>query len=159
AGLIAVLLLAVSGVWYGPMFNHTKDIPFAAAMIAATWALLRASRDLPTPRWRDMLALGLFAGAAGGQRAMALLFVLYVGLAIVMRLPRDSAQAAASFVGRAAPRFGVALGLAYLVMIAGWPWASLEPLNPLRAIFAFAHFHYEIRTILAGQIYMMSEVP
>lgn len=159
AGLIAVLLLAVSGVWYGPMFNHTKDIPFAAAMIAATWALLRASRDLPSPRWRDMLALGLFAGAAGGQRAMALLFVLYVGLAIVMRLPRDSAQAAASFVGRAAPRFGVALGLAYLVMIAGWPWASLEPLNPLRAIFAFAHFHYEIRTILAGQIYMMSEVP
>jgi hypothetical protein len=161
AGLIAVLLLATTGVWYGPMFNHTKDIPFAAGMIAAAWALLRAARDLPAPRWRDMLMLGLFAGAAGGQRAMALLFVLYVGLAVAMRLPRGTgrAQEAAAFIARAAPRFAAAAVLAYLVMIAGWPWASLEPLNPVRAIFAFAHFHYEIRTVLAGQVYTMGEVP
>ena len=44
-------------------------------------------------------------------------------------------------------------------MIAAWPWASLAPLNPLRAIFSFAHFHYEIRTIVAGEIYRMADVP
>ena len=44
-------------------------------------------------------------------------------------------------------------------MIACWPWASLEFLNPVRGIFAFAHFHYPIRAILAGQVYFMSEVP
>ena len=32
------------------MFNHTKDIPFAAAMMGATFFLLRAARDLPRPR-------------------------------------------------------------------------------------------------------------
>ncbi len=32
------------------MFNHTKDIPFAAAMMGATYFLLRAARDLPRPR-------------------------------------------------------------------------------------------------------------
>ena len=44
-------------------------------------------------------------------------------------------------------------------MIASWPWASLELFNPVRAIFAFAHFHYPIRTIIAGQVYSMSDVP
>jgi hypothetical protein len=49
--------------------------------------------------------------------------------------------------------------IGYLIMIASWPWASLEPLNPLRALFTFAHFHYEIRTIVAGDIYRMADVP
>jgi hypothetical protein len=44
-------------------------------------------------------------------------------------------------------------------MIAAWPWASLEFLNPVRAIFAFAHFHYPIRTFLAGEMYDMATVP
>ena len=30
AGLIAAVALALCGAWYGAMFNHTKDIPFAA---------------------------------------------------------------------------------------------------------------------------------
>ena len=33
AGLIAAIGLSVCGAWYGSIFNHTKDIPFAAAMI------------------------------------------------------------------------------------------------------------------------------
>ena len=59
----------------------------------------------------------------------------------------------------AGARFIPALSLAYLIMIASWPWAALDPLNPLRAIFSFAHFHYEIRTIVAGEIYKMADVP
>jgi hypothetical protein len=42
AGLIAAIALSVCGVWYGTMFNHTKDIPFAAAMMGATLFLIRA---------------------------------------------------------------------------------------------------------------------
>ena len=47
AGLIAALALSLCGAWYGAMFNHTKDIPFAAAMMAATFFLVRLARDLP----------------------------------------------------------------------------------------------------------------
>jgi len=36
AALIAAAALALCGGWYGAMFNHTKDIPFAAAMMGAT---------------------------------------------------------------------------------------------------------------------------
>jgi len=32
AGLLAAVAIAVCGTWYGAMFNHTKDIPFAAGV-------------------------------------------------------------------------------------------------------------------------------
>ena len=54
AGLIALVAIAVCGPYFGGMFNHTKDVPFAAAMIGAIYFLLRAARDLPAPRWRDV---------------------------------------------------------------------------------------------------------
>jgi len=44
-------------------------------------------------------------------------------------------------------------------MLAAWPWAALDIFNPLRAVFAFSHFHYEIRTLFAGQVYTMADVP
>jgi hypothetical protein len=49
--------------------------------------------------------------------------------------------------------------IAYVIMIAAWPWASLAPLNPVRAIFAFAHFHYPIGTFALGEFYDMATVP
>ncbi|MPZ39881.1 MAG: hypothetical protein GEU95_17840 [Rhizobiales bacterium] len=75
-GLIATVLLAVSGVWYGAMFNHTKDISFAAAMTGATYALLQATRDLPRPQLRHVVLFGAMLGAALGIRAMGLLLVI-----------------------------------------------------------------------------------
>jgi hypothetical protein len=40
AALIAATGLSVCGAWYGAMFSHTKDIPFAAAMMGATFFLI-----------------------------------------------------------------------------------------------------------------------
>lgn len=160
AGLIALIAIAVCGPYFGGMFNHTKDVPFAAAMIGAIYFLLRAARDLPTPRWALVAGFGLMLGAAIGLRAMGLLLVGYAGLVVLMSMPRTATPSElAAFVSKAALRFVPALVLGYLIMIASWPWASLAPLNPLRAIFSFAHFHYEIRTIVAGDIYRMADVP
>jgi len=49
--------------------------------------------------------------------------------------------------------------LAYLIMILAWPWAALSPLNPIRGLFAFSEFHYAIRTVFAGHVYEMANVP
>jgi hypothetical protein len=142
------------------MFNHTKDVPFAAAMIGAIYFLLRAGRDLPAPRWIDVAGFGLMLGAATGLRAMGLLLIGYAGVVVLISVPRPLRLAeSAVFILKAALRFIPALLIGYLIMIASWPWASLAPLNPLRAIFSFAHFHYEIRTIVAGEIYRMADVP
>src|SRR5579875_3629348 len=82
AGAIAAFSLATCGPWYGSMFNHTKDIPFAAAMMGATYFLLRATRELPRPGRATVVAFGLLLGAALGIRVLGLLLVGYAALAI-----------------------------------------------------------------------------
>ena len=164
AGLIAAAALAVCGPYFGGMFNHTKDIPFAAAMIGAVYFLVRASRDLPAPRWRDVIGFGLMLGAATGLRALGILLIGYAGVMIALSLPWSAvANGNVKFAMRYAffsvARFLPALVLGYLIMIAAWPWAALDPLNPLRALFSFAHFHYDISTVVAGEIYKMADVP
>ena len=57
---------AVSGVWYGGMFNHTKDIPFAAAMMGATLFLMRFARSLPVAARRRR---PLVRGAGSARRS------------------------------------------------------------------------------------------
>src|SRR6516165_2990434 len=160
AGLIAAVALALCGAWYGAMFNHTKDIPFGAAMMAATLFLVRNARTLPAPRGLDVAAFGLFAGAALGLRSLGLLLFIYLALAIVLYLPwRDGARTCAHLALRSALRTFPALALAYTVMILAWPWAALSPLNPVRGLLAFSEFHYGIRTAFAGKIYQMADVP
>ena len=162
AGFIAACALAATATWHGAMFNHTKDIPFAAAMIWALFFLLRIARDLPTPRWRDALGFGAMLGAAWGLRAIGLVLLGYAGLVVLARLARivrEDRGAATAFVGRAAARLMPAVLLGYVIMLAAWPWAAQGVTNPVRAIFAFAQFQYEIRTLLAGTIYTMSEAP
>lgn len=166
AGLLAALSLAVCGPWYGAMFNHTKDIPLAAAMAGATFFLIRCARRLPAPRPADVAMLGLLTGAALGMRVLGLLLFFYAALAIVMALPkplrggnrddwRDDFQFALASVRALLP----AALIAYALMILAWPWAALAPLNPIRGLFAFSEFQYHIRTILAGQVYEMASVP
>jgi hypothetical protein len=162
AGLLAGLTLALCGVWYGGMFNHTKDVPFASAMMGATLFLLRAVRGLPNPSKRDILWFGIMLGAALGLRATGLLIVGYVVALIGLRswtiqqrnwrlFGRESACSLVHFI----PAFAVG----YVIMIAFWPWAALDLFNPIRAIVAFANFHYPIKTIIAGQVYYMDAVP
>src|SRR3984893_12177288 len=162
AGLIAAITLTLCGAWYGSMFNHTKDIPFAAAMMGATLFLIRIARRLPSPRAGDVALSGLLAGCALGVRVIGLLLVIYVGFALLLYLPRPWFGH-----GRARLRFAVkslawmlpALTLAYVIMMLAWPWAALAPLNPLRGLLAFSEFSYSIRTTLAGQTYEMADVP
>jgi len=162
AALLAALALATCGAWYGAMFNHTKDIPFGAAMMAATYFLLRIGRDLPRPRVRHVLGFALMLGAALGLRVTGLILIGYAGAIVLVSMPYPAPGRIGQttrFALRSACAIVPALVLGYLMMIAAWPWAAQAPLNPLRALNDFAQFHYEIRTILFGHMYEMADVP
>jgi hypothetical protein len=144
------------------MFNHTKDIPFASAMMGATYFLLLTGRELPRPRWRLMLAFGVLCGCALGIRVLGLFLVGYAGLVVITYAligQWGSWRRILAFVGRSSLALAPAFVIAYAIMAAAWPWAALAPLNPLRAMFAFDDFNYPIRTLLSGRIYMMGDVP
>ena len=162
AGLIAAIALSVCGAWYGTMFNHTKDVPFAAGVMGATLFLIRIARTLPRPRVGDIAAFGLLTGAALGMQVLALLLLIYIGFAIALYLPRPwlgHGRARWRFVIESSLRLVPALLLAYVMMIVAWPWAALAPLNPIRGLFAFSEFHYAIRTVVEGKVYVMGHVP
>lgn len=162
AAFFAIVALALCGSWYGGMYNHTKGIPLASFMAGAMYFLIRATRDLPAPRMRDVIGFGVMAGAALGIKSLGLLLVGYAGLAILMNLPRPVIghwQERARFAMMSALWFTPALVIAYLIMIAAWPWAALSPLNPVRGLLSFGEFHYHIRTILFGKFYEMADVP
>jgi hypothetical protein len=160
AALMAATSLALCGIWYGSMFNHTKDIPFAAAMIGATCFLIQIARRLPSPRIGDVAGFGLLAGAALGIRILGLLLAIYMCFALLLYLPGQSHwQTRWRFVVASLIRMLPALAIAYFIMIFAWPWAALSPLNPIRGLLAFSDFHYGIRTVFAGSIYEMANVP
>jgi Dolichyl-phosphate-mannose-protein mannosyltransferase len=162
AALLAALAIALCGTWYGAMFNHTKDIPFATAMIWSTYFMLRIGRTLPHPRWLDVLGFGLMLGCALGLRVTGLIAIGYAGILVLSRAPlprRGQFGAFWRFSFRSGLVILPAFLLAYLIMIAAWPWAALSPLNPLRGLEGFAQLHYQIRTILFGRIYTMADVP
>lgn len=162
AGLLAAVALALCGVWYGAMFNHTKDIPFAAAMMAAIYYLIRLGRELPHPRWSVVVLFGVFCGCALGIRVLGLFLIGYAGLAVALHLPVGRGgnwHSVLAFGVRSTPPLAAAFLIAYALMVAAWPWAGLAPLNPLRAMSAFVNFHYQIRTVLAGHVYWMADVP
>lgn len=161
AAAIAAAALAVCGPWYGSIFNHTKDIPFAAAMMAATFFLLRMSRDLPRPRRSDVIWFGVFLGCALGIRVLGLLLIGYAALAILVSGPRwrGNWRNAFEFSGRSITALLPAFLIGYAIMLLAWPWSALSPLNPIRGLIDFGAFHYQIRTLLDGQIYEMANVP
>lgn len=161
AAAIAAIGLAICGPWYGSIFNHTKDIPFAAAMMAATFFLLRMSRDLPRPRWGDVAWFGVFLGCALGIRVLGLLLIGYAALAIVISGPRwhGNWREAFEFSGRSITALLPAFLIGYAIMLLAWPWSALSPLNPIRGLIDFGAFHYQIRTLLDGQVYEMANVP
>jgi len=162
AGLLAAAAIALCGTWYGAMFNHTKDIPFAAAMMGATYLLLRIGRELPHPRWRLVVLFGVLCGCALGIRVLGVFLVAYAALVVVLYAPigrGSSWRAVFGFAARSALPLTAAFALAYVIMIASWPWAALAPFNPLRALSEFTDFHYKIQTVLDGRVYYMSDVP
>lgn len=162
AGFIAAVALAVCGSWYGTMFNHTKDIPLAAGMIGAIYMLIRIMRRLPRPHFGDVLLFGLLTGCALGIRVLALLLVFYAGFAVLLAMPQPlqgNWRSTGRFVMRSIAYLSPAFIVAYLIMIAAWPWAALAPLNPIRGLFEFAEFQKHIETLLDGHIYPMETVP
>ncbi len=165
AGLLAAAFLAAVPSYYGHMFLNSKDIPFAAATVWALYYTVLLLRALPRPSLALTLRLGLAIGLALGTRVGAVLLVvnLFAALAGWLALqawqggsPRDLARSAGTTVLRLLPA-GV---LAYVLMIALWPWAQIDPLfRPLQAIDYFAHFPYDIPLLVDGQLYRSSQPP
>lgn len=163
AGLVAALLLALSGVYYGAMFNNTKDVPFAAGMVWTLYFATRIIQQMPRPSRSASLKFGLTLGLSLGIRVGAVFGVFYLGVALLLHAAlvwrTEGRKQMLNDISRAALALLPVLPIAYVVMAVFWPWAVLNPLNPLEALAAFSRVPLKIATLLNGVSVLSTDPP
>jgi hypothetical protein len=144
AGLIALLLIATCPLYYGQMFMNPKDAPFAVAMALLLLGLVRAFTDYPRPTAPTIVLFGIALGLTIGTRIIGGMAALYAAAAAALLLGHEARalglRAAAKRLGRFVLALLPGLVLAYAVMGLVWPWAVVDPLNPLRSLEYFSVF-------------------
>ena len=144
AGLIALVLLCVSPLYYGHMFMNPKDSPFAVAMTILLLGLVHVFREYPRPAPATIAITGTGLGLAIGTRVMGFIAAPSAAAALALvfaaEMQRWGLRAATARLCRFLLMLLPALVLGYLVMGLVWPWSVVEPLNPLRAAGYFSHF-------------------
>jgi hypothetical protein len=158
AGVLALLLLALTPPFYGHAFNNPKDIPFAGTFAVAVCVILVVSDRSPHLRGRDVFAAAVAIGIAAGVRVAGIaLFAFALLLWGAVALVRWRAGGAGEGAPRAAGRRLILAWLAvvvlgWAVMVASWPWAQVAPIrHPLRALGAFSRFWETMVVFYDGQ--------
>lgn len=160
-GFLSALFLALTPVYYGHCFANPKDIPFAALYALAAGSILWATDDRQRPLSPRIAAAGVAVGLCAGVRVNGMVLVAFAALlwgAAAWSEARGSLPS-----GREAVRVGltlaVVLTIAWVVMLACWPWAQVDPLgNPLRALRAFSDFQGS-GVLFEGQGFPSTDLP
>lgn len=177
--VIALALTLLTGPFWGAIFTHTKDIPFAAAMV---WALSYTVRLADHPErlaLRHVLLWGFATGIALGIRVGAVLipFFLAAGLVINTLWPRPCAETPPAdgffsenppwgtrlrtlahripdWLGSLLPGCAVALAITAFA----WPWSVMGWDHLWLALTKFSHFAFDIYTWEDGERLLNSQV-
>ncbi len=156
-GLISLLLLVLTPVWYGHMFNNPKDLPFAVGYVWALYYLVRVFRCLPAVPRLEWFKLSLALGAAMSVRIAGLLTVCYLFMILFLwgwARARENGdwRLLPRYAWKLAPGYVSALVGAWALMLVFWPWAQLEPLRrPLIALARMSAFNLHERNMPFGE--------
>ncbi len=156
AGFVALLLLVLTPVWYGHMFNNPKDVPFAVGYIWALYYLVRIAVTLPGVPTSEWIKASIALGASMSVRIAGLLNICYlvmlIGLWILWRArqARD-ARLIPIYIARFFPPFFATAAGAWALMLVFWPWAQLDPIRrPLIVLARMSKFNLHERNMPFG---------
>ena len=156
-GFATLVLLVLTPVWYGHMFNNPKDLPFAVGYVWALYYEVRILIALPAVPRGEWVKVSIALGVAMSVRIAGLLTLCYlvmiVGLWILVRAREArSWRIIAPTILRLMPKFiGVTAG-AWALMLVFWPWAQLKPLSrPLIALARMSAFNLHERGMPFGE--------
>ncbi|MBM4265389.1 MAG: hypothetical protein FJ144_02045 [Deltaproteobacteria bacterium] len=161
AAAASIALVTMPRFW-GDLFGNSKDIPFAAAFTAAMAALaaLAAGRGRTLAR---ISVVGLAIGAAAALRPGGLpVLAALLAAALLASIVGDRARGERFFSSAidAVWKGALALAIAWLAMIAFWPWAHEAPLaNPLRAMASAAALAKVYPVLFEGRVLPSDALP
>src|SRR5262245_6689019 len=150
-GFLAMGLMALTPMFYGHSFNNPKDIPFAVLFVWTLCFLLESTRSLPKIRWSSAAKLTASFGTLLAIRPGGIFVFGYIGLWWLLSYVRGGDSPRAAIRKAVVPLAAVFAG-AWLIMLAFWPWAQVNPiLNPLLGIRRAARFSFTGPTLFFGQ--------
>jgi len=158
AGWIAAALLTVSPRYFGDAMNNSKDLPFAAMVMAVLGITLTIDWLRPRLTWSRAGWLALVIALAINIRPLGLALLLYtagvIGLASLVNAVRGTEEDRWS---RFAGNVGRLLTIAVVCIPAGtifWPYAQAQPyLRPLSAFVLITQLQWQgaFDVLFAGQ--------
>jgi 4-amino-4-deoxy-L-arabinose transferase-like glycosyltransferase len=167
-----VALLAALSLWlypryFGAVFNNSKDIPFAAAMTLALWAVLLLARnwDMKRKYLIHSVHAGFFIGAAAAIRVTAVLWYPTLALLLVgwwIQAGRAIVKAGQwrALLRKQATAAGIMLAVSLVTMVALWPYLTLNPLSNLYdSIMVMRQYPWNGDVLFGGQIYPAASIP
>jgi hypothetical protein len=169
AAVITVLLLFFSPRFIGHSFNNTKDIPFAAAVMAAIYFMTLFYKQFPKVKIYTFFFLILFIAFSISVRIGGILLYGYFGvfgLVYLIKKYRESKQKTYKLKIRnlgIQRLFLYGLGIvvvSYFVGLLLWPFALQAPIkNPLEAFREMSEFSISIRQVFEGAYQWSDALP
>lgn len=157
---LSVWLMFLSPFFLGHAMNNPKDIPLAAAYIAAVFFTIRFFDRFPTAKKTDYLWLILSIGIAINIRVAGILLIpylfVYVGFVYLAKTMAKEQVQISTYVK---PVLIISV-LGYLTGSLFWPYGQQNPLsNPLNALDEMSNFKMNLSQIWDGEKVMSGELP
>lgn len=151
AGLLALVLLAVTPRFWGDAMNNPKDLPFAACATAALALMASLPATAPVLPLAKGLAIGVAVGLALAVRPGGVLLLGYLGVVVLVQTVR-SRRLDTPALARTAGALGLAVAVAVVLPMAVWPWLQTRPVLGLwDAVAGVSRFEWRGTMLFDGE--------
>lgn len=165
AAVLTVFAVVFMPRLFGQAFGNLKDIPFAAGYVAGILMIIQFIKEMPDPRWRTAILLGLSIAFTVSVRAGGFILFFYLGLCMIFYLslkPFELKQIVST-----KPVFVRLLGQGVVILIIGyfagllfWPYALQDVfVHPLESLKVMEHYKVSIRQIFEGDYIWSTNLP
>ena len=162
---LVVLSLMVTPRLFGQAFGNLKDIPFATGYLAGVLFIIRFLKELPQPKWKTAILLGLSIAFTCSVRIGGLILFAYLGLgllAILFVKPfllKYFISTKSCFVRLAGQVLVIAV-TGYFIGLLFWPFALQDVWrHPLESLSMMEHYKVSIKQIFEGSVTWSSQLP
>lgn len=157
AGILALIMIALSPRFLGHSFMNPKDIPFACGYIMAVYFMIRLFNQLPKPHWTTVLGLSGGIGIALGVRSGGLLLIIYLFFFGALDFLARYGLAGISNQGKALMKtimwFIVASIGGVAIACIFWPYALANPItNIMESLSTVTNYTVDIKMLFSGNI-------
>ncbi|HOS57339.1 MAG TPA: tetratricopeptide repeat protein [Bacteroidales bacterium] len=166
AGVITILLLAISPRFLGHLFNNPKDIPFAAMFMISIFFIHKFILEYPKPTIKTCIMLAIAMGLSVSIRVGGILLYAYFGLFVVayyisINKPKNYlAKQNMPIVGKLFVKYICIIIGAFLISIPLWPYIMTNPLhNTIQAFKDLSHFAVSLRQLFEGEMQWSDALP